>query len=448
MRRRFFVLILSVLVVVSMSSLIFYKVFLRSERLKLVDQQVRETAAALLDSQLTDLRQIDFDKADEIISEELGESRIGKFFIIRNSRGETVFESASARLLPVAEVPNDQQWFQISKNGKFIRGLNLKLPRVQDRTLQVGLVLDENILDPGYFSQSSLVFLGFVISLGLIVSYALTSFLLRPMAMLDRFLSNVTVASRSQALLPEVPDTIFRKPDSHSRDEFERVVAGLNTLIGKVNKNYEFSRLWAYQMAHELKTPLSLANLEVERLQKRLAIAPNEFDALNEENGRISETINTFLSWAELENSNQQRFLYMNNLGNLVQETVERLKVHNTKILVNVSDSPDVPANPQHLTQLIQNLVVNSLLHSQADTIEIKVSQHTLEISDNGIGFPSNVLERLGEPFNKGNLGPGNLSGHGLGLAWVYSICRIYGWEIVVSNRAPGAVVAVHFKTR
>jgi len=125
LRLRFFVTISIVLITVIIGSIYFYSLLLERERHLLIDQQVRETAAALVDSELGDLRQIDFERADEIISDELGETRIGKFFIIRNAQGEIIFESASAKLLPVIDVPKDPRWFTIKEKGKFIRGLNL-----------------------------------------------------------------------------------------------------------------------------------------------------------------------------------------------------------------------------------------------------------------------------------------------------------------------------------
>lgn len=451
LRARFFAIILAVLMVVTTGSVYLYSIFLREERLKLIDQQVRETAVVLLNSELADLRKIDFEKADEIISEELGESRIGKFFIIRNAQGETIFESSSAQLLPVTDIPKDQRWFQITKNSKFIRGLNLQLPRVPDRTLQVGLLLDETLVNPSYFSQSSLTFLAVVFLLGLVVSLLLTSFLLRPIARLDRFLTGITVATRRQTVLPPVPRDVIKSPRAQSRDEFERVIAGLNALIEKINKNYQFSRLWAYQMAHELKMPLARAGIEIERLQKRFKISDEDVSDLTSENRRISETINSFLSWAELENSAQQRHLFMNRLAPVVQASVERVEKSapsEVKIRLNIHADPMIPANPQHLEQLVLNLLQNAVFHGGGSEVAVDVHEGKLVIEDRGAGMPDDVVARLGEPFNRGHAAATLVKGHGLGLAWVVSVARLYGWEISFEAANPGTRVTLGFENQ
>ncbi len=447
LRSRFFAIILTVLLIVTAGAVYLYAIFLQQERLALIDQQVRETAAALVDSQLGDFRKIDFDQADEIISEELGESRIGKFFIIRNSAGETIFESSSAQLLPIAEVPKDQKWFKITTKGKFIRGLNLKLPRFPDRTLQVGIMLEESIVNPSYFSKNSFVFVSVVLVLGLIASFLLTSFLLHPIALLSRFLSEITSASHRQTLLPNVPDYVAKNPDLNSSDEFERVTAGLNELINKVNKNYQFSRLWAYQMAHELKTPLSLANMEIEKLQKRLNLSPTDTEDLTSENLRISETINSFLGWAELENSSSLKHLFMNQLSSCVKSVVERMNKNNYNIVLELKENVTIPANPQHLEQLIQNLIQNAINYGGSNPVTIRILDNELQIEDCGPGISDEVVARLGEPFNRGSHLSSTIKGHGLGLAWVMSICRLYGWKITFLNQNPGALISVKFKS-
>lgn len=446
LRSRFFALILIVVLLVLGSSIFLYSILLRRERLASIDQQVRETAAALVDSELGDLRKIDFDEADNIISEELGVSRIGKFFVIRNSKGDVIFESSSAGLLPT-QAPQSGTWFELSRNGKFIRGLNLKLARIPDRTLQVGLMLDESIVYPNYFSRTSLIFAVFVFLFSMAVSFFLASLLMKPIAKLGTFLTDVAEASRKQALLPTVPEEILADPKMDARDEFERVVAGLNALIHKINKNYQFSRLWAYQMAHELKTPLSIARMEIEKIQKKHSWPASEFASFESENRKISDTINAFLGWAELENSSQQKYLYMNRLGEITAQIVHRLDEAGNRIQLEIGEESSVLSNPHHLEQLILNLIQNSLVHSPPETpVKVRVSNLELIVEDQGGGIPKEVLERLGEPFNRRHTQQKTERGHGLGLAWIMSICRLYNWEIKFSNEGVGTKARVYFQ--
>lgn len=423
-----------------------YSAFLTEERLTLIDQQVRETAAALVDSELGDLRKIDFDNADKIISEELGESRIGKFFIIKNSKDEVIFESSSASLLTIAEIPSEQQWFQTTINGKFIRGLNLKLPRIPDRTLQVGLVLDENIIQPNYISKHTLLFVFFVLVLGFLVSFILTSYLLKPISRLGDFLSEVANVSKKQTQLPHIPDSICSSRRNDSKDEFVKLVFGLETLISRVNRNYEFSRLWAYQMAHELKTPLSLVTMEIEKLQNSVDSVGIDFSPLELEIIRVSDTINSFLNWAELENSKQQKRLFLNKISEVIETIFLRMPQLKHRIHLMIESNLVVISNPQHLEQLLFNLLQNAASYSPLDSpINIQIINRVLKIQDFGNGFAPDIFKRIGEPFNRGYSANESTKGHGLGLAWVKSVCRLYDWNIEFESNKNGTTIQVTF---
>lgn len=446
MRVRFFFVILTVLLVISFGSGSLYSYFLRQEKIAFIDRQVRQTAAALVDSELGDLRKINFEEADKIISEELGDSRVGKFFIIRNAAGHTIFESESAKFLPLKGVSLKDTWFQVSTKDKFIRGLNLKLPSFRDRSLQVGLVLDETFLSPSFLSSGFGAFVGVIFLLGLPLSLLLTTFLLNPVAKLGRFLSGLTEATRQQELLPRVPDSVARSPRADSRDEFKRVVAGLNGLIEKVNKNYQFSRLWAYQMAHEMKTPLSLANLEIEKLEKRHHLSTEATSELQTEMHKISETINSFLEWAELENSHQQKNLFLNRLATVVEEVRHRFRDEQSRIDLVETSSLVVIAKPLHLEQVILNLIQNALHHGGAECrVKVQITDRTIVIQDNGVGISDEVIKRFGEPFNRGRTSAAKTRGHGLGLARVVSVCRLYDWKIAVEEAGPGTRFTVTF---
>ncbi len=446
LRSRFFLIIFAVLSIVSIAAVGIYSNMLKQERMVLIDQQVRDTAAALVDSELGGLRRINFEKADDIISDELGESSIGKFFIIRNTNGKVLFQSASASLLPIREFPTNQQWFDLSTKDRHIRGLNLKLPRIPDRTLQVGLVLDDKIIDPYYFSKISLAFIVVLVLLGLITSLFLTSFLVKPISNLEQFVSEVKQATLKQSVLPNIPIKLFPNRSPNSKDEFERLLSGLDALISRINRNYQFSRIWAYQMAHELKTPLSFLNLEIENLKAMQHLSESQANGLNIEVKHISDTINSFLGWAELENSAQQRHLFLNRLGAVTERITKSIPMHKNRIYLTISNDLIVVSNPQHLEQLLLNLVLNALNYS-GDTcpITVTLTKNTLTIEDQGPGISAEVLNRLGEPFNRGAISGQIKKGHGLGLAWVKSICRLYDWEISFLSKKSGTKVTITF---
>lgn len=444
MRARFFWIILCILSVVVIATVLLHGEFLRRERLDLIDQQVRETAAALLDSQIGELRQIDFEHVEAIISEELGENRIGKFFVIRNDAGQILFESAGAKLLPIPEIPRSPRWITLIVKGQYVRILNLALPRINDRTLQVGIVIDEDLVTPGLFTRANLLFVTGIMVLGLLFAWILTSLLMKPVSHLAAYVDQAATTPEQRMELPALPPGLRAMAvDSNSKDELTRLLVGFDTLIDRVNRDYQISRFWSYQMAHELKTPMALIEMHVADARRAGQMPEKSAQAIINEIFGVSETITSFLSWAELENSSGQKHLHVIRASNLVTEIQKRLETgYAGRLHIRVREDFELMTNIQHAEQAVSNLILNALNYSPGDQpVFIDVFDGEISVKDHGPGIPPVVLKRAGEPFNRGeSQSPQARKGTGLGLALVYSIARQYGWKVDLESTASGTV--------
>lgn len=420
--------------------------FLQKERLARIDQQVRETATALINSERGEIRRIDFEQAEKVIAQELGENRLRKFFIVRNELGEVIFKSSISHLLKIQEVPLSPMWITIRENGQYIRVLNLLLPSIYDRTLQVGIAIDETLVAKSFITERSLFFIISMLAIGSIVAWLLTSLLLAPIRKLDKFVSLVIQRLQSRKELPKMSADLLASARSSKEDEFHRLTAGFSSMLQSLDRSQKSSRLWAYQMAHEIKTPLTHIEIELECGLREKRIQQDSAKAISKEVASVSDTVNSFLGWAELENSNQQKHLFANKIGKSVREVISRLERHyGSRIQVEVKKDFSAPCSPSHLEQLIFNITTNALKYSPANSpIKIVIDQNELCISDQGPGLPSQVIEHLGEPFNRG-ASPIVQSGQGLGLAWVNSLARLYDWKISFLSSNQGTKVTVNF---
>lgn len=428
--------ILSLLCISSSLSIVLHTLFLRNDRLESIDREVRQAATILVSSKLGDLEKIDLANAEAIISEELGENRIGKFFIIRDEEGHVIYQSPNVNLLGLTSIPQTPKWIELRKRLDYIRILNLQLPRYPDRTLQVGLVYDEDLVSPNYFSKYSFMFLILILSFGSILSFILTSFLLKPISQLKSFLSAVSEKAKIQPLLDRVPTSILVTGLTSAQEEFGQLISQINLLIDRVNLNHRLSRLWVYALAHELKTPLSVMRLEVEK---------ENLVALKAESSQLSETLNSFLGWAELENSLPQKPFYAKKLQEVLNKTISKLPMdERNRIRVSLKTEEIVFSSLEHLEQVFSNLISNALKYSKPSSlIEIKLEGFIFSILNEGEPIPQPVIDRIGEPFNRGE---GNkLRGHGLGLAWVSSICKSYFWDLQFSPTATTTLSTIKF---
>lgn len=433
--------------VVVIGTAFLHQFFLKQERLDLIDQQMREAAAALMDSEIIGLRKVELNKVEDLLSEELGESRIGKFFIIRNNKNEILYESSSAKLLPLADIPKSPQWISMQGKGQFVRILNLQLPRIPDRTLQVGIVLDDEIYSPSFFSRSNLTFFAFILLIGLSLAWLLASNLVKPITRLSEFVGGIAQNKEDRLELPPLPADLrkYFEQDKSSKDELTLLLASFEKLIARVNKGYQLSRFWSYQMAHELKTPLTIIESIATEAVKENKLEQHTSQTIMTEVFKASETITSFLNWAEAEGNSSQGRLHVVKMSRVLSNIQNRLTHHfGDRITYAINEDFTLMTNLEQLEQLISNLILNACNYSpESSPVQVIAESRKLLIIDQGSGIPESVQKRLGEPFNKGE---SSKKGSGLGLAFAESICRLYNWYFrIAKSDSSGTRIEIEF---
>jgi signal transduction histidine kinase len=148
-----------------------------------------------------------------------------------------------------------------------------------------------------------------------------------------------------------------------------------------------------------------------------------------------------------VENTQAQNRLFSIRAGDAVEKLKARLSLaHPGRLELVIRQDFSVIANIQHFEQCIANLTVNALYYSpENQPVILELEGHSISVFDSGPGLPPQVLERIGEPFNKGDAQSKNHRGTGLGLAMVRSICRLYGWRLEFAGRSPGTRATIHF---
>ncbi len=208
----------------------------------------------------------------------------------------------------------------------------------------------------------------------------------------------------------------------------------------------------AQRLAHEIKNPLTPIQLSAERLEAKLAdkVDPASREIL----GRATRTIvaqveamksmvNDFRDYAKL----PLPTLAPLDLNQLVREVLA-LYEHAGARLQFVADRElrPVAGDATQLRQVIHNLLQNAedALHGVPDPL-IRLSSRSdgrfaeLLLTDNGNGFPPNILARAFEPYVTTKA-----KGTGLGLAIVRKIVDEHHGRIEISNLQPqGAEIKI-----
>lgn len=369
---------------------------------------------------------------------------MGKFFVIRNSAGDILFQTQNISLLEI-EVPRDPQWVSLQVSNYFVRVLNLKLPKVPNRTLQVGAIVDEKFLSLTYVNQRTWIAISCIFVIILIFTWLLSANLFSPIRSLSTYLKKINKNLESHDEIPALPSTLLRynvKSALNRSDEFTSMMKNLVDMVDRINVTRKFMRSWTFQMAHELKTPLTILNRDFETVSEKYHVDKSSIEEIQKNINKISETVSSFLDWAELTSRKNPGNLYVISIGDVLTSVSSGLmKIYGIRISIT-SGSQDfqVMCNPLHLEQLIVNILQNALKYS-TDEVEVELGNYWLLVKDKGPGIPEDVLSRIGSPFNKSVSTRSEQKGVGLGLAWVKTICELYQWKFDIQ-----ATSGTHFR--
>lgn len=444
MKAKFFIVLFISLVTVSSILFATFTYYFNQEKINLIDIQLGETALALVNSELSDLKKINFDKAEDLISEELGHNRVGKLFYIRNVNDEIIFQSRLATVAK-AKFSRKPKIYTTTFKGTQYRVLNLDLPKVPDRTLQIAAILDPDIYRYS-FSREVLGITAIAIFALIVIAYFLSKILLKPLDQLSNHMKQVNRELNTHGLVNLLPSSLKKMMNDkwYHRDEFSHLLKCTELVLEKINFNYKMTKPWSYQMAHEIKTPLSIIKIDIEKILQPQTNLNHLKEDIELHVKKIDHTISQFLEWASLNSLSTDHNLFALRPDSELLYVCNRLnEKYDNRIKLNIENPIIIFANPEHVVQIFNNLIENALKYS-TNEVEVNLMGHHFSVQDSGPGIPAIVLERIGLPFNRGTNNTG-AKGTGLGLAWVNTIVQMYNWNIKFKKTIDKTQVEIEF---
>ena len=114
-------------------------------------------------------------------------------------------------------------------------------------------------------------------------------------------------------------------------------------------------------------------------------------------------------------------------------------------VTLEVVGAASVIADPLSIERLVQNLIDNGVRHGGAAAIRLERADGmaVVTVADQGPGLPPELVERVFEPFVRGEPSRNRQTGGtGLGLTIARSIAERHGGRLVLANRAGGGLDA------
>ena len=203
-------------------------------------------------------------------------------------------------------------------------------------------------------------------------------------------------------------------------------------------------------MTHEFKTPIATISLAADTITNPKVINDElrirQFISLiKKENSRMNKKVETILTMASLDKQ-EIDFKFDNvSLHNIIEKAVDSISIlvnqRGGKITLHLdAENPFIYGDPEHLYNLVNNLLDNAIKYSQDEpdiTVQTLNDKQNiiLKVSDKGIGMSKNVQNKIFERFYRQTSGNvHNVKGFGLGLNYVRSIVDAHKGTISVES--------------
>ncbi|HET6768706.1 MAG TPA: HAMP domain-containing sensor histidine kinase [Chitinophagaceae bacterium] len=210
-------------------------------------------------------------------------------------------------------------------------------------------------------------------------------------------------------------------------------------------------------ITHELKTPISVATLNLETLQKYQLDTEKQKKLIRmtlQETSRLDTLINNILVSSQLEGGGYVFSKEELDFSSLFKDCIRDAKSRypDRIFLEEIEPEIEIAGDPLLLQLMISNLIENAIKYSSKEkkiTCRLSKSGSTvvLNIIDEGIGIRDAEKKKIFQKFYRtGNEATRKTQGTGLGLYLCRKIAEDHNADISVTNNVPcGSNFAIHF---
>ena len=267
-------------------------------------------------------------------------------------------------------------------------------------------------------------------------------------------------------------DKVFAIDNETKRNTGKYIAEGITflilILIGAVFVYRSISRQLKIQqqqqnfmmaITHELKTPISVARLNLETLQKYNLDEEKKQKIIRttlDETSRLDFLTNNILVAAQLENNNFKAEKEELDLTALLKDCIRQFsnRFPERIFVEDIEDDTDIKGDSLLLQMLINNLLENATKYSPKESPISTILKRTkvgieLQIKDQGIGIEETEKAKIFNKFYRiGSEATRKTKGTGLGLYLCRKIARDHNGDITMTNNEPqGSIFAVTFKS-
>jgi two-component system sensor histidine kinase ArlS len=313
---------------------------------------------------------------------------------------------------------------------------------------QRGLVMEARMKDLENIRQISIYMIFPLVLLSFGGGYLIATVMLKPLDKLNEEIKKKEAENLHEEI--EFKD---------NGDEISQLIKSFNRMSRRLGRSFESQKEFVENASHELKTPLSIIQANLDTILEDKKISKQELSLLlgnSKKQVKVMDSLTEdllLLSMISSEVDIEKENIVLNNL---IQEQVQDLanlaKSKKISIDINLKKSLTVIGNRVLIGRVISNVVENAIKYSGGRKVGIKQVHEKesikLFVEDDGKGIPKDMREKIFERFVRVDKGRSRKEGGtGLGLSIAKQIMKVHGGDIVLDEKyRKGTRFVISFK--
>lgn len=241
----------------------------------------------------------------------------------------------------------------------------------------------------------------------------------------------------------------LRVPEGNGTDEIGRLAKTFNKMLERLETSFAMQKNFIANASHELRTPITSINGQIEVLMMKDRSAYEYKSALGsvlEDIKSLIDLSNRLLLIARTSAEGPSSYNTKLRIDDIIWQAQEEMKKFNTSYRINISpdnsltDSEQIiVAGDEYLMKTaVSNIIENACKYSSDHAVDIKFGSTgkwvKVVFEDRGIGISEEDIKKIFEPFYRG----GNTisyPGTGIGLSLVNQIIKNHNGTINISSK-------------
>lgn len=234
-------------------------------------------------------------------------------------------------------------------------------------------------------------------------------------------------------------------------NEIGMLASHVNQLAESLGKNRTARQRWMADIAHELRTPVSVMKGEIEAMTDGVREADERMTAsLNEEVDHLASMVDDLQALALADAGALNLRKQTLDLAELASQTAEsfrnRLAERKIRLETSLECEAEISGDPKRLRQLMHNLLENSSRYAQSGgVVRLGLERNeelVLLLEDSGPGVSEEQIGQLFERFYRAESSRSRATGgSGLGLSICKNIAEAHGGHIEAEHSPLGGLL-------